>query len=186
MFCAVVGESGSGKTTLAQLLTGLISPSSGQIMLNEKIISPRERKRNRDIGRCVQLVLQNSKAALDPRYTVYDCIAEPVRNLRKCSRADEREIIQALIEKMELPSAIAESNSQKISGGQQKRVCIARALAADPDVVILDEAVSGLDMAVRKSILDLLKAIHSDTGKSFLLILLGKLQSCREAGLLKK
>lgn len=170
MFCAVVGESGSGKTTLAQLLTGLISPSSGQIMLNEKIISPRERKRNRDIGRCVQLVLQNSKAALDPRYTVYDCIAEPVRNLRKCSRADEREIIQALIEKMELPSAIAESNSQKISGGQQKRVCIARALAADPDVVILDEAVSGLDMAVRKSILDLLKAIHSDTGKSFLLI----------------
>lgn len=170
MFCSIVGESGSGKSTLAQLLTGLISATSGEILLDGKIISPRERKRNRDIGRRIQLVLQNSKAALDPRYTVYDCIAEPIRNLRKCSRAEEKEIIGTLVEKMELPPDITVCNSRKISGGQQKRVCIARALAADPDVIILDEAVSGLDMAVRKSILDLLKSIHSDTGKSFLFI----------------
>lgn len=169
MFCSIVGESGSGKSTLAQLLTGLISATSGSVLLDGKVISPRERKRSRNISRQIQLVLQNSKAALDPRYTVYDCIAEPIRYLRN-SRHEERETVEVLIEKMGLPPDILKSNSQKISGGQQKRVCIARALAAQPKVIILDEAVSGLDMAVRKNVLDLLKAIHSDTGKSFLFI----------------
>ncbi|MGN1136678.1 MAG: ABC transporter ATP-binding protein [Oscillospiraceae bacterium] len=170
MFCSIVGESGSGKSTLAQLLTGLISATSGNVFFDGKIVSPYERKRNGSISRQIQLVLQNSKAALDPRYTVYDCIAEPIRNFRKCSRSEEKETVEALIEKMGLPKDILKSNSQKISGGQQKRVCIARALAAQPKVIILDEAVSGLDMAVRKSVLDLLKTIHSNTGKSFLFI----------------
>lgn len=169
-FCSLVGESGSGKSTLAQLLTGLISASSGEIMYNNVCVSPKKRRTDKKLCSEIQLVLQNSKAALDPRFSVYDVLAEPIRNLRKCRRAKETEIITQLVRDMELGETIMRRKALELSGGQQKRLCIARALAADPKIIIFDEAVSGLDMAVRKNILDLLKRIHNATGKAFLLI----------------
>ena len=86
-FCSLVGESGSGKST--QLMSGLIAATSGEIMYDNIRVSPKERRTSKKLCSEIQLVLQNSKAAVDPRFSVYDTIAEPIRNLRKCSRTEE-------------------------------------------------------------------------------------------------
>ena len=155
-FCSLVGESGSGKTTLVKIISGLISPDSGTVMCDGEILTPRLRRKNKALCAKLQLVLQNSRAALDPCFSVYETIAEPIKNLKKCSGEEERKTVEKLMEQMELPQNILSRRSGELSGGQQKRICIARALAADPDYIIFDEAVSGLDAAVRKSVLDLL------------------------------
>lgn len=169
-FCSLVGESGSGKTTLVRIMSGLISPDNGNVICDGENITPKLRRKNKALCAKLQLVLQNSRAALDPHFSVYDCIAEPIKNLKKCSREEENKIVRELTEQMELPLNILERRSGELSGGQQKRICIARALAADPDYIIFDEAVSGLDAAVRKSVLDLLIRIQKSSGKGFLLI----------------
>ena len=168
-FCSLVGESGSGKTTLVRIMSGLISPDSGDVICDGENITPKLRRKNKALCAKLQLVLQN-RAALDPRFSVYDCIAEPIRNLKKCSREEERKIVWQHTEQMELTQNILAQRSGELSGGQQKRICIARALAADPDYIIFDEAVSGLDASVRKSVLDLLVRIQKSSGKGFLLI----------------
>lgn len=169
-FCSLVGESGSGKTTLVKIISGLISPDSGTVMCDGEILTPRLRRKNKALCAKLQLVLQNSRAALDPRFSVYESIAEPIKNLKKCSRDEERKTVEKFIEQMELPKSILSQRSGELSGGQQKRVCIARALAADPDYIIFDEAVSGLDAVVRKNVLDLLIKIQKNSGKGCLLI----------------
>lgn len=169
-FCSLVGESSSGKTTLVRIMSGLISPDSGDVICDGENITPKLRRKNKALCAKLQLVLQNSRAALDPRFSVYDCIAEPIRNLKKCSREEERKIVWQYTEQMELTQNILAQRSGELSGGQQKRICIARALAADPDYIIFDEAVSGLDASVRKSVLDLLVRIQKSSGKGFLLI----------------
>ena len=92
-FCSLVGESGSGKTTLVRIMSGLISPDSGDVICDGENITPKLRRKNKALCAKLQLVLQNSRAALDPRFSVYDCIAEPIRNLKKCSREEERKIV---------------------------------------------------------------------------------------------
>ena len=155
-FCSLVGESGSGKTTLVRIMSGLISPDSGDVICDGENITPKLRRKNKALCAKLQLVLQNSRAALDPRFSVYDCIAEPIRNLKKCSREEERKIVWQHTEQMELTQNILAQRSGELSGGQQKRIC--------------DEAVSGLDASVRKSVLDLLVRIQKSSGKGFLLI----------------
>ena len=169
-FCALVGESGSGKSTLSQLLVGLIPPTSGDILLDGNSIVPRGRERDKALWARLQLVLQNGKSALDPRFSVYESIAEPIRNLMTCSRNEERQRVTKLMDEMELAQELLTRRPSELSGGQQKRVCIARALAAEPEIIIFDEAVSGLDVLVRKSILDLLKRLHGAQSAAYLLI----------------
>lgn len=169
-FCTLVGESGSGKSTLSRLLTGLIPPTSGEILLSGKSISVAGRRRSRELCSRIQLVLQDGKSSLDPRFTIYESIAEPIRNLKKCSQSEEMQIIEKLMKEMELPIDCLQRKPSALSGGQQKRVCIARALAAEPEIIIFDEAVSGLDVLVRKSILDLLKRMHCTQNAAYLLI----------------
>lgn len=159
-FCALVGESGSGKSTLAQLMCGLLVPSSGEVLFEGKNISLCRGKQKQVLRSKIQLILQDGKGAMDPRFTVYQIIAEPIRNFRKLSKKEEEREINDLLTMMELPEEIKLRKAHELSGGQQKRVCIARALAAQPDVLIFDEAVSGLDVLVRKHILDLLKRLH--------------------------
>ena len=161
-FCALVGESGSGKSTLAQLMCGLLVPSSGEVLFEEKNISLCRGKQKQVLRSKIQLILQDGKGAMDPRFTVYQIIAEPIRNFRKLSKKEEEREINDLFTMMELPEEIKLRKAHELSGGQQKRVCIARALAAQPDVLIFDEAVSGLDVLVRKNILDLLKRLHQE------------------------
>lgn len=159
-FCALVGESGCGKSTLSRLLAGILKPDQGDITLDGKSIVPPARRKDRRICADIQLVLQDSQSALEPRYTVYQSIAEPIRNLTNASKAVERETIYRLLEQTGLESNIANQRARDLSGGQQKRVCIARALAASPRYLIFDEAVSGLDVLVKAQILDLIRELH--------------------------
>lgn len=159
-FCAIVGESGSGKSTLAAIMAGLIPTTKGSVFLDEQEISPSSRRKNKEIAKKIQLMLQDGKSALDPHFTVYKCIAEPLRNICHLSKAQERASVLALLEQMELEEDILYRKPHQLSGGQQKRVCMARALATNPDILIFDEATSGLDVIVRQKILELLKKIH--------------------------
>lgn len=169
-FYALVGESGSGKSTLSQLLMGLIPPTTGDVLLDGKSIVPKRRNRERALCSRLQLVLQDGKSALDPSFTIYDCIAEPLRNLTRCTKWEEEQVVLALADEIELPRGCLKRRPSELSGGQQKRVCIARALAAEPQYIIFDEAVSGLDVLVRKSILDLLKRLHRTQNAAYLMI----------------
>lgn len=170
IFCSLVGESGSGKSTLAQLLCGVLPPTSGTILLDGEPVSCRQFRKNPQLRSKIQMVLQDGKSALDPRFSVYRSIAEPLRNLKRLSRAQEQERVLGLMEELELPSSLAQRKAYELSGGQQKRVCIARALAAEPKFIIFDEAVSGLDVLLQKNVLDLLKRIHSQFHMSCLFI----------------
>ena len=161
-FCALVGESGSGKSTLAQLMCGLLTPSCGDVFLKGVNIKDGKGKKKQFCKSNIQLILQNGKGAMDPRYTVYEIIAEPIRNFRKISKIEEEQEITNLLTMMELPEKIKFRKPHELSGGQQKRVCIARALAAKPDVLIFDEAISGLDVLVRKHILDIIKRLQQE------------------------
>lgn len=168
--CALVGESGSGKSTLSQMLMGLIPPSVGDVLLDgQSVFSLRGRETKTRFLK-LQMVLQDGKSALDPRFTVYDSIAEPIRNLLRVPREQERKTVELLMHQMELPLSLLGRHARELSGGQQKRVCIARAISVSPQFLILDEAVSGLDVIVRKTILDLLKQLQREQGFAYLFI----------------
>lgn len=167
---ALVGESGSGKSTLSRLLMGLIPPTSGDVLLDEKSLFSLSGKEAKLRFIKMQLVLQDGKSALDPRFTVYDCISEPIRNLLNVSRQRESEMVEELMRQMELPMSLLRRRAHELSGGQQKRVCIARAIGVSPKLIIFDEAVSGLDVIVRKNILELLKRLQKEHGYTYLFI----------------
>lgn len=168
--CSLVGESGSGKSTLARLMTGLEAPTKGTVLLDGKPLSRRNHADIRCLASAIQLVLQDGKSSLNPRFTVYESVAEPMRNLFRMTREEEKLRIKSLLERMELPENIAEKKTGALSGGQQKRVCIARALAASPRYIIFDESLSGLDVILRKAILELLKKIQREENCAFLFI----------------
>ena len=167
---ALVGESGSGKSTLSQMLMGLLPPTSGDVLLDGKSLFSLRGKEVRQKFTRLQMVLQDGKSALDPRFTVYDSIAEPIRNLLNISRQSERKLIMELMRQMDMPAELLNRHANELSGGQQKRVCIARAISVLPQLLIFDEAVSGLDVIVRKSILELLKKLQKESGFTYLFI----------------
>lgn len=166
---ALVGESGSGKSTLAKLLMRLISPSEGDILLDGKSVI-RNKKVDRTLYTKMQLILQDGKSALDPHFTVYDSIAEPIRNLLHITRTQEKEMVLELMKRMELDATLLRRTPGELSGGQQKRVCIARAISVSPRILIFDEAVSGLDVIVRKNILQLLGRLQREQKCTYLFI----------------
>ncbi|MCR5089075.1 MAG: dipeptide/oligopeptide/nickel ABC transporter ATP-binding protein [Oscillospiraceae bacterium] len=166
----LVGESGSGKTTLSRILAGIIAPSEGRVLLDGKSITPPSRRRDRKLCAEIQMVLQDGKSALDPRFSVYRSIAEPIRNLLSVTKEEERRMVYSLMEEVQLSAELAERRPAELSGGQQKRVCIARALASSPRYLIFDEAVSGLDVLLKERILDLIRMIHRQSGAATLMI----------------
>lgn len=169
-FCAIVGESGSGKSTLCQIIMALVPATEGRIFFNDLELDVSNHKVQKELYKKVQLVLQDGKSALDPHFTIYRCITEPMRNLCKMSHQEEKRRVMELLQQMELPEDILDRKPHELSGGQQKRVCIARALAVNPQILIFDEAISGLDVILRKNILDLLKKIHRDQGCTVIFI----------------
>lgn len=167
---ALVGESGCGKSTLSQLILGLESPSSGQILLDGNPISRKEKSNRKETAKAIQLVLQDGKSALDPHFTVYQAIAEPIRNLLTLPKDKEQSRVYELLDRMGLPNEVAKKKTGELSGGQQKRIGIARALAVSPRYIVFDESISGLDVILRKSILELLKSIQEEEQCSYLFI----------------
>lgn len=156
---AIVGESGSGKSTLCRLVLGLERPDDGSVRWQGKDVRSYRRK---DLYRQIQPVFQDSLNSLDPRWTVERSIAEPLRNDRWNDREAAREV-ERLLDLMELPNSLRTKRPHELSGGQQKRVCIARALSINPQLIVLDEAVSGLDEPIMRKILAILRELKQRT-----------------------
>ena len=165
----LVGESGSGKTTTARMLIGLEVPDDGAIVVSGRPRSgpPRGRAERRRRGREIQIVFQDPYTSLDPRLTVADAVRE-VRRLHFADRSDET--VTRLLDQVGLSHRDAAALPRALSGGQRQRVAIARALAAEPAIVILDEAVSALDVSVQAQVLNLLADIRSETDLAYLVI----------------
>ena len=164
---AIVGESGSGKSTLLRLAAGLEPPSEGRLLFSGKPYPKRMRGRLR---RAIQLVYQNSFDAANPRFTARQVIEEPIRYFHLTPRAERRDAVARLLQTVGLPASEMDKKVTAFSGGQLQRICIARALAAQPEVVLLDEPLSSLDVSVQAQILNLLKDLQEEYRLTYLLI----------------
>jgi peptide/nickel transport system ATP-binding protein len=167
---AIAGESGSGKSTLARMVLGLLAPTSGTVTLDGRDVAAMSRPEALAFRRRVQAVFQNPYSSLDPMYTVFRAIEEPLRIHRIGDRKQRRAAVRELIEQVTLPSGVLDRRPRELSGGQRQRVAIARALALRPEVLVCDEAVSALDVLVQAQILELLAGLKDALGLSYLFI----------------
>ena len=167
---AVVGESGSGKSTLARVVMGLLPRSIGDVKFNGVSLPPRLAQRTRDQLRRVQMIYQMPDVALNPQHTLLDTIGRPVAFYFHRSKEEVRARVLELLRQMELPEAFITRKTSELSGGQKQRVSIARALAAEPDLIVCDEVTSALDQLVGEEILRLLKKLQDDLGVAYLFI----------------
>ena len=167
----VVGESGSGKSTLARAVLNLIPATGGAVSLMGRDITHAERRAMRAARKDLQIVFQDPLASLDPRMTVGDSVAEPLRVFRpELGRAAREAEARAMMAKVELDPALINRYPHELSGGQNQRVGVARAMILKPRLVICDEAVSALDVSIRAQIIDLLIALQTDMGLSMIFI----------------
>ena len=168
---AVVGESGSGKTTLARMVVGLETPSSGQVLLEGQVRPPSTRRRDRAArARQVQMVFQDPYSSLDPKQTVFKCIDEVVHLHSALDGARRIERVQTLLDQVGLDERHHGVRPSSLSGGQRQRVAIARALATEPTVLVLDEAVSALDVSVQGQVLNLLADLRNQLGVTYVFV----------------
>jgi peptide/nickel transport system ATP-binding protein len=163
---AVVGESGCGKSSLARSILGLHQPSAGTVCLTGREVAPGLRRRTSAQRAAAQLVFQDPYSALDPRFTVAEVIAEPLRLHRRYSAPRVAELMRDV----GLADDLADRRPEQLSGGQRQRVGIARALALQPSLLILDEPVSALDVSIQAQVLNLLAELQQEHDLGYLFI----------------
>ncbi|MED5408596.1 MAG: ABC transporter ATP-binding protein [Pseudomonadota bacterium] len=167
---AVVGESGSGKSTLARVITGLLPPEQGTVAFKGDPLPSTLSDRQKDELRSIQMIYQMPDVALNPRQRVYEIIGRPLEFYLGLQGQEKSHRIQQLLQQIELPESFVERYPAQLSGGEKQRICIARALAAEPDLVICDEVTSALDQLVAEGILELLQSLQNDLNLSYLFI----------------
>ncbi|GAB2821631.1 ATP-binding cassette domain-containing protein [Alpinimonas psychrophila] len=171
----LVGESGAGKTTLLRILLGLAIPSAGQVFSDGMPFDARDRKQLRAYRRMTQTVFQDPYSSLDPRQTIGQILAEPLRSLGITTNATEiRQHMAESLRAVGLPTDITKRYPAEFSGGQRQRIAIARAIAPNPRVLLADEPVSALDVSTRIKVIDLLaelgRGVDGRTGMSVVLV----------------
>jgi oligopeptide/dipeptide ABC transporter ATP-binding protein len=166
----LVGESGSGKTTVGRCVLRLIEPNAGTIVFDGKTLSGIPMRQFRPYRAQLQLVFQDPYHSLDPRRRLGDSIAEPMQLLPNLGRAQKRERVRELLQRVRLSPEIADAYPHQLSAGQQQRVGIARAMASEPKLIVLDEPTSSLDITVRAEIVELLGNLQRELGLAYLFI----------------
>ncbi len=166
----IIGESGCGKSTLARVFAGLLPAADGEILLHGDALPPALADRSREQLQKVQFVYQMADTALNPRQRIRDIIGRPIEFYAGLKGAVKRQRINELLDMVELPQQFADRYPHELSGGQKQRINLARALAAEPEVVLCDEVTSALDTIVGANVIDLLKRLRSETGVSFVFI----------------
>jgi len=167
---AVVGESGSGKSTLARVITGLLPPSQGLVKFHDRELTAELRDRPKKDLQSIQMIYQMADVAMNPRHKIKDIIGRPLEfYLGIKGKAREQQVLD-LLRHIELPEEYGERYPAQLSGGEKQRVCIARALAAEPELIICDEVTSALDQLVAEGILDLLLNLQKELNVSYLFI----------------
>jgi peptide/nickel transport system ATP-binding protein len=167
---AVVGESGSGKTTLARIITGLLPPYQGRILFDGQELSPRLTDRGHDTLRRMQMIYQMPDVALNPKQKISKILGRPITFYGRGGGREKDARVRELLDMVELPASYMHRYPSELSGGEKQRICIARALAADPDLIICDEVTSALDQLVAEGVLKLLQRLQAELGVSYLFI----------------
>jgi peptide/nickel transport system ATP-binding protein len=166
----VIGESGSGKSTLARVIAGLLKPARGEVKLGGETLPGTLAERTREQFRRIQIVFQNADTALNPGHTVGRILARPLVFYHGMEGAAQHQRVAELLDLIRLPASIADRLPGELSGGQKQRVNLARALAAEPDIILCDEVTSALDTVVGAAILELLAELRRELNLSYLFI----------------
>ena len=168
----IMGESGSGKSTLAKLLVGLESFDEGNIVFNKISYKNINKKQLSLIHRKIQLVFQNAFGAVNPKYTVEEVLTEPLKihYKKELSYEEMKKRAENFLEKVGLNPEFLSQKAIQLSGGQLQRVCIARALILEPEIIIFDESVSGLDPIIQEQILELLGSLKETMNLTYIFI----------------
>ena len=167
---ALLGRSGCGKSTLARLLVGLESPTRGSVCWRGEPLSRLNRAKQKAFRRDIQMVFQDAISAVNPRKTVREILREPMRHLLSLTKAEQLARASEMLRAVDLDDSVLNKRPPQLSGGQLQRICLARALTVEPKLLILDEAVSNLDLVIQASVIRLLKKLQQQFGTACLFI----------------
>lgn len=163
----IVGESGSGKSTMAKVITGLLKPDAGQILLDGK---PLTRRRSKEDCRKIQMVFQNPEGSLNPRYKIGRILSEAMLFHGVADRSSVKDECLKLVKKMQLPEDTLERYPRSFSGGQKQRIALARAICVRPQILVADEPTSALDVSVQLQMLELTEQLKKEMDLTILFI----------------
>jgi len=167
---SIVGESGCGKSTIARAIVGLVAPTEGRIAYHGQDLAGLSKRKRRALGRDIQMVFQDPNASLNPRMTVHQAISEAWRAHPERAPEDWTREVERLLDRVGLRAGDRHRRPHEFSGGQRQRIVIARALAVQPRLLVLDEPVSALDVSIQAQILKLLAELQEESQMSYLLI----------------